>query len=114
MEDMSNKEIKELIQILEDQGITEVTALDIRKNSTWADILVIGTVSSRTQAVGAEKKVREFLHQLGGALYHGNNAGDDSSWILLDCGDWVVNLMTRESREFYQLEELWFEAEPIS
>lgn len=113
MEDMLNKEIKELVLLLEDQGISEIRALDIRENSSWTDILVIGTVTSRTQALGAEKKIKEFLHQHNRTLYNGNNKGEEGGWILLDCGNWVINLMTKESRDFYQLEELWFEAETI-
>ena len=31
----------------------------------------------------------------------------DSGWILVDCGDVVINIMRQEQREFYDLEGLW-------
>ena len=33
----------------------------------------------------------------------------DSGWILVDCGDIVINIMRKEQREFYDLEGLWGE-----
>ena len=39
---------------------------------------------------------------------------EDSEWVLIDCGDIVVNVMQQEAREFYDLESLWGEATLIS
>ena len=39
---------------------------------------------------------------------------DDSEWILVDCGDVVVNIMQKDTREFYDLESLWGEKTLIS
>ena len=36
----------------------------------------------------------------------------DSGWILVDCGDVVINIMRAEQREFYDLESLWGKHEP--
>jgi ribosome-associated protein len=36
---------------------------------------------------------------------------DADDWKLLDCGDFVVHLMSSRAREFYDLEKLWFQAE---
>ena len=33
----------------------------------------------------------------------------ESGWILVDCGEVVVNIMKNEVREFYDLEGLWGE-----
>ena len=33
----------------------------------------------------------------------------ESGWILVDCGDVVINIMNQEQRDFYDLEGLWGE-----
>ncbi len=33
----------------------------------------------------------------------------ESGWILVDCGNIVINIMKKEEREFYDLEGLWGE-----
>ena len=51
-------------------------------------------------------------------LHHQSLVGieglDDSEWILVDCGDVVVNIMLQETREFYDLESLWGEKTLVS
>ena len=44
----------------------------------------------------------------------GIDGQDDSEWILVDCGDVVVNIMQQETREFYDLESLWGEKTLVS
>ena len=36
-----------------------------------------------------------------------------SGWILMDYGDVVVNIMTAEMREKYDLEKIWGDCESI-
>ncbi len=36
---------------------------------------------------------------------------ENSEWVLMDYGNVVVHIFQRPVREFYQLEELWADAE---
>lgn len=38
---------------------------------------------------------------------------ENSEWILLDYVNVVVHIFQKKSREFYRLEELWADAEPV-
>lgn len=113
MEDTSSKDARDIVALLEDKGAQDVVLLDIRANSSWADYMIIATVSSHVQARGLEKYLQESIHQSGRELHRNSQRSDQENWHLFDCGDMVVNLMTAEAREYYQLEELWFEADKL-
>ena len=38
----------------------------------------------------------------------------DSSWVLLDYGDFVVHVFMRETRSYYDLDRLWSDAPRIA
>ena len=48
-------------------------------------------------------------HKISPTASSGVEGQEDSEWILVDCGDVVVNIMQQETREFYDLESLWGE-----
>jgi len=37
----------------------------------------------------------------------------DSGWIVLDYGDVVVHLFSKEQRDYYRLEDLWSEGQVV-
>lgn len=55
---------------------------------------------------------REALRMRGAA--HGRDGSPDSSdglsWVVMDCGAFVVHLLSPPARQFYQLERLWGDA----
>ena len=95
-------------EALDDLKAQNILVLDIRDISGFADWFIIATASSSRNAKAISNKLIESLklqqHQLVGV-----EGQDDSEWILVDCGDVVVNIMQKETREFYDLESLWGE-----
>ena len=101
------------IEALNDLKAQDIIVLDIRDISGFADWLVIGTASSSRNAKAIANKLIESIkvHQKNLVGIEGE---DDSEWILIDCGDVVVNIMQKETREFYDLESLWGEKTLVS
>jgi ribosome-associated protein len=46
-------------------------------------------------------------------LLHHREGTVDSGWLLLDYGDVVVNIFAPAERDYYQLDQLWSQAEPV-
>lgn len=91
---------------LEHAKAHDVVTLDVRGKTTLTDFIVIatGTSSRHVQAV-ADRVVEEVKRAHGEVL--GVEGREDGEWVLLDFGDAVVHVMQRETRRFYDLEQLW-------
>ena len=101
------------IEALNDLKAQDIIVLDIRDISGFADWLVIATASSSRNAKAIANKLIECIKAQQKNLV-GIEGEDDSEWILVDCGDVVVNIMQKETREFYDLESLWGEKTLVS
>ena len=91
---------------LDDLKAQNILVLDISDISSFADWFIIATASSSRNAKAISNKLIESLKQQKHHLV-GIEGQDDSEWILVDCGDVIVNIMQQETREFYDLESLW-------
>ena len=109
---MLNKTVPlQIARFLNDQKATDVTLIDISKQSGFADYFVIATVSSFGQLRGLLKNLDDEL-ATAGVHTKGTKRSltEDEQWILVDCADFIVHLMTKPARDFYALEKLWFES----
>ena len=111
---MSNPDLKSICyEALDGLKAQNILVLDIREISGFADWFIIATASSSRNAKAISNKLIESIK----LHYHsliGIEGLDDSEWILVDCGDVVVNIMLQETREFYDLESLWGEKTLVS
>ena len=101
-----------LAELLHEHNGQDVIALDLRGMSSWTDFFIIATVTSSTHMEGLERHTKEFC-QKNGIDISGKSgfkkAGKvpDDEWRIVDLGWAVIHLMTKQSREFYELERLW-------
>lgn len=98
---------RRMVDVLEDKKGEDILLLDLVGECSFTDYFVIATgASERTlKALGDEIR-RRMKSEFDGAL--GRQEGDPSSgWLLIDFGDVIVHLFSKEMREYYQLEELW-------
>ena len=115
MEDTVNSKTLavEIAKAIEEHKGLDTVALYLGERCSFTDCFVITTVTSSGHLRGLYKNLRELLASRGVALAHKKKALDDEGWVLLDCGTLVIHIMTKEKRDFYDLERLWFEAEAL-
>ena len=94
-----------------DSKAEDITLLDVKEVSSFADEIIIATANSNRHVISVSEKLVEALKENKINII-GVEGERDSGWILVDCGDVVINIMRREQREFYDLESLWGENEP--
>lgn len=101
-----------IIDAILDKKGEEVVSLDLRKiGDAVTDFFIICHATSRVQvkaiADHVEGKVKAVLKE---NPVH-SEGFENSEWILIDYFDAVVHIFLKEKREFYQLEDLWQDAE---
>ena len=85
----------------------------MRKKSSVADFFVISTCRSTRHADATANEVSRQLKKMG----YKNPSPEGKpkcDWVIVDAGSVIVHLFKKETREIYNLEQLWeinFESE---
>lgn len=102
---------KDIVSILDNKKGSDIKLIRITEHSIVADYFVIVTGTSNTHVKALADEVEYELSQKGVAPHH--IEGRATGWILLDYSSVLVHVFTGESREYYNLERLWQDAEII-
>jgi len=104
--------IDTIVDAIQDTKGEDIMIFDLSKiENSVAQTFVICTGNSNTQvsaiAGNIEKKVRNEIHDRPWHVEGTENA----LWVLLDYVSVVVHVFQRQTREYYEIEELWGDAE---
>ena len=103
---------KTIAKILDKKKALDIKAIKIKDLSIIADYFVIATGTSTTQVKSLADEVGYELTKLG--LEPNKTEGYQSStWVVLDYYDVIVHVFCGEQREFYSLERLWADGQPV-
>ena len=96
-----------------DNKATDVVVLDLKTVSDVTDFFVIASGTSDTHVRSTAERVMEELEKAGSGVHHAEGV-TQGRWVLLDFVDVVVHVFHPTLRQFYQLERLWSDAEPVA
>jgi len=100
---------------IDDKKLENIVLLNLGEKSSIADFFIIATASSNPQMNAGIDSVYKYLKDNGIAPYGENkNRSSDSLWALIDYGFLVVHIFTEEGREYYNLDELFSDAEKVN
>lgn len=89
-----------------------IKALDVRGLTLVTDCFLMLSASSDRQLKALFNGIRDGMKKAG--IGPTTSEGDfDGSWMLLDFGDIIVHIFREPAREFYDLDGLWGDAEPV-
>ena len=110
---MDKELLKKVYQALNDKKAEEITLLEIGQISPIADYFVIASGSIVNQLNAMKDAVDEVMYTNGlhARQIEGNSK---STWILMDYGDMIVHLFSKEDRLFYNLERIWKDGKEIN
>lgn len=99
---------RELIDALVDKHALEVTAHDLSGISGFADVFIVAIARSELHGRTLKDTAMDALDEMG--LPYRIEGEASTKWTLLDAGSLIVNILSREGRDFYRLDSLWGDA----
>ena len=102
----SKEMMKLAYQALDDKKGVNITVINISEVTVIADYFLIAHGENVNQVQAMADAVQEALEKNGYTCrqVEGYMSGN---WILLDFGEIVVHIFSREERRFYDLERIW-------
>ena len=99
-------------EALADKKGEDIKVLDISEISPIADYFVISNGTSSSQVDALVDNVEEKMHKAGYSLkqQEGTNSG---TWVLMDYGDIIIHIFSKNDREFYNLERIWADCKEV-
>lgn len=102
------KAYKPLVDALLDKHALEVTVHDLSEASGFTEAFIVAIARSDLHARTLRDTAEGFLDK--GHIPYKIEGEDSSRWTLMDAGHLVVNILSREGRDYYRLDSLWGDA----
>ncbi len=111
--DNSKKMVKLAYQALEEKKGEDITVIEIKDISIIADYFIIANGTNSSQVDALVNSVNQTLGKEGFEPKRIEGVRS-ASWILMDYGDVVVHVFSKEDRLFYNLERIWRDGKTVS
>jgi len=99
-----------VVDAIEDIKGFDISVMDVRKLTSMTSYMIVASANSSRQAKAVADNVREKLKEKGYEI-RGTEGEKEGEWVLVDLNDIVVHIMVPATRAYYNLEQLWGEAE---
>lgn len=97
-------------RVLDEKKAQDIVIIDIGEKSAFADYMIIASGTSLRQIGTLADEVEERFEKEGVLVRH-IEGKKESGWLLMDYNDIIINLLTREMREKYNIEKVWADCE---
>ena len=104
--EQSRQMAKLACEALADKKGEDIRVIDIAGISVLADYFIIANGTNQNQLQAMRDAADEALYKAGVKVQQieGNQS---STWILMDYGDIIIHIFSKEDRLFYDLERTW-------
>lgn len=100
-------------ETLDSKKAEDIIIFDIAEKSSIADYLILATGLNERSVGALIDEVEDRLAQEG-LLVKSIEGKKESGWILMDYGDIIVNVLTAEKRDRYNIEKVWADCNTLS
>ena len=98
--------VKLAVEALGEKKGEDIKIIDINGVSVIADYFVLASASNVNQLDALVDSVEEKLFKAGYECRQ-KEGNLSSTWLLMDYGDVIIHVFSKEDRLFYDLERIW-------
>lgn len=102
---------KAIVKVLDSKKAENIKVIKTSEHTVISDYFIVANGTSNTHVKALADEVEFEMSKNGIEPLHVE--GRATGWILLDYNEVLVHVFTKESRDFYNLEKLWSDAEII-
>jgi ribosome-associated protein len=103
---------RKIVEIASDKQAIDISLLDVKQVCSFADYFVLCSCDAERQMDALAEEIIRVLKQQ--KIYPLHKEGTpESGWLLIDYNDVIVHILSPREREYYRLDELWKQANPI-
>jgi len=113
MQKHSNEIVRIAYDALDEKLGQDIEVIKIDEISVIADYLLIASGNNQNQLNAMIDLVEEKLALAG---FHSKRieGNKNSTWVLMDYGDVIVHVFTKEDRLFYDLDRIWRDGKTVN
>ena len=97
---------KLIIDTLDNSKAEDISIFYPKETITFSKLMIVATSTSKRHAKSLSEKVYQELKDNKVKIL-GVEGKENSEWILIDIGDIIIHIFTKETREIYDIESLW-------
>ena len=104
--------LKLIVAALDGKKAEDLRVLDVSKQSSITDYLVLATGSSEPHLRALRIELERVLDE-GKARILGVDTSKGSGWTVVDAFEIMIHIFTPENRERYRMDLLWKDAQDV-
>ena len=101
---------KAITQLMLDKKATEIKIINVSKLTSLTDYFIICSSDSEPKTKAIMNHIKDKIHEKYDIKPLHLEGIENLEWVLLDYVNIVVNIFSKEKREYYNIERLWADA----
>nr|WP_082680447.1 ribosome silencing factor [Caviibacter abscessus] len=97
-------QVKKIVEAIENKKGEDIKVYAMEGKTPYYDYSIICTGSSTRNVEAITTEVKDSME-----IVKSIEGQSESEWVLIDGGDIIVNIFTKDARSYYKLDELYGE-----
>ncbi|CAM3087896.1 ribosome silencing factor [Streptobacillus ratti] len=94
--------VKVIVDVIEDKKGMDIKVYDLKGKSPFFDYSILCSGSSTRNVDAIVQELKKSM-----PMVKGIEGQEESNWVLIDGGDVIVSVFTKDAREYYKLDEFY-------